>query len=102
MSSGLENVVAQLGANLGEDRINELKEPIFCLDNFRVDEKAQEESLKYAQKGYKVFIWPKGSERFKDTNDLRKINVPYEKIANMINSNIFSGLPAQMRLKLYK
>jgi hypothetical protein len=100
MSSGLDNVIAQLGAQLGEDRISDLKQPIFCLDNFRIDDKAQEESLKYSIKGYKTFIWPKGSEKFKDTNDLRKIGVPYEKISNMILNNIHQGLPAQTRLKL--
>jgi len=100
ISSGLDNVIAQLGANLGEERLKQLKQPIFCLDNFRVDDKAREELLKYSELGYKVFIWPEGSEAFKDTNDLRKIKVPYEKIADMINKNIYSGIRAQIRLKL--
>ncbi len=100
LSSGIENSIAVLGSNLHEDRLKELKQPIFCLDNFRIDDKAYEETLSYSLKGCKTFIWPKGSEKFKDTNDLRKIGVPYDKISNMITNNIYSGLPAQTRLKL--
>jgi len=101
MSSGLDNVIAQLGANLSEDRIKDLKEPIFCLDNQVVDEKSKEETLKYLEKGYKCFLWPENTpEKFKDTNDLRKVNVPFEKIANLIKSNIFSGMKGIIKLKM--
>jgi hypothetical protein len=99
LSSGLENVIAQLGANLHVDRIKELKEPIFCLDNQYLDEASVEESMKYLELGYKCFIWPKGSEKFKDTNDLRKINVPYEKLKNMVTTNIFQGMSGVLQLK---
>ncbi len=102
LSSGLDNVIAQLGANLGDDRIQELKEPIFCLDNQRCDQKAHEETLKYLQRGYKCFIWPEGSEKFKDTNDLRKLKVPYEKIANMIKNNIYQGMMGILKLKMIR
>ena len=102
MSSGLDNVIAQLGANLGDDRIQELKEPIFCLDNQRCDQKAHEETLKYLERGYKCFIWPEGSERFKDTNDLRKLKVPYEKIANMITSNVHQGMMGILKMKMIR
>jgi len=102
MSSGLENSIAQLGANLGDDRIKELKEPIFCLDNQRVDEKAHEETIKYLERGYKCFIWPEGSERFKDANDLRKIRVHYEKISSMILKNINSGMMGTLKMKMIR
>jgi len=94
--------IAQLGANLGDDRIQELKEPIFCLDNQRCDQKAHEETLKYLERGYKCFIWPEGSERFKDTNDLRKLKVPYEKIANMITSNVHQGMMGILKMKMIR
>ena len=100
MSSGLDNVIAQLGANLGEDRIDDLKEPTFCLDSQHCDQKSREETLKYLEKGYKCFIWPSGSEKFKDTNDLRKLNVPFEKISKMIENNIYSGLTGTIKMKL--
>ena len=98
----VQNVVAQLGANLGEDRINELKEPIFCLDNQYVDEKSKEETLKYLEKGYKCFIWPKAATKFKDTNDLRKINVSFDKIANMIKLNIHFGMKGILKMKMLR
>jgi len=102
LSSGLDNVIAQLGANLGEDRLKELKEPIFCLDNQRVDQKSHEETIKYLERGYKCFIWPEGSEKFKDTNDLRKIKVPYEKISSMILKNINSGMMGTLKMKMIR
>ena len=100
ISSGKPNIIAQLGANLSEERLKELKHPIFCLDNQNVDEKSQEETLKYLEAGYKCFIWPKGSENFKDTNDLRKVKVPYEKISEMIDNNIYEGMEGILKIKL--
>lgn len=100
MSSGYENVIAQLGANLEQDRIDELKKPIFCLDNQNVDEASARESMKYLEKGYKVFLWPKGSENFKDTNDLRKRKVNYVLIQKMIENNIFTGMEGILKLKM--
>jgi hypothetical protein len=100
MSSGLENVIAQIGTSLHVDRLKQLKDPVFCLDNQRIDEASQRESLKYAENGYKVMIWPEGSEKFKDTNDLRKINVPYEKISKMVKNNIYSSIKAILKLKM--
>jgi DNA primase len=100
LSSGLKNSVAVLGSNLHEDRIKELKTPVFCLDNTLVDEKAKEETIKYLKQGYKALIWPNGSEKFKDTNDLRKIGVPYEKISKMILNNIHQGIAGTIRAKM--
>lgn len=102
MSSGLENSIAQLGANLGEESLKELEKPIFCLDNQYVDEKAKEETLKYLELGYSAFIWPEGADKFKDTNDLRKLNVPYEKIANMITKNINQGMKGILKMKIMR
>jgi len=101
LSSGLENSIAALGANLSEDRLKELKYPVICLDNQNCDEKSKEQSLKYLHEGYSVFIWPPGSDKFKDTNDLRKINIPYEKIKNMILNNIHKGMKGILKLKFY-
>ena len=102
MSSGLENSIAQLGANLGEESLKELEKPIFCLDNQHIDEKSKEETLKYLEQGYSAFIWPEGADKFKDTNDLRKIRVPYEKIANMIKNNINKGMKGILKIKMMR
>jgi len=99
LSSGLDNVVSALGANLHEDRLKQLKNPVFCLDNQHIDEKSKEESLKYLEEGYEVFIWPDKTEKFKDTNDLRKVNAPKEKIKRMINNNIYKGMTGVLKLK---
>lgn len=100
MSSGYPNAIAQLGANLEQDRINELKKPIFCLDNQNVDEASIRESMGYLKKGYEVFIWPKGSEKFKDTNDLRKRKVNYQLIQKMIENNLYKGMEGILKLKM--
>jgi len=101
LSSGFQNSIAVLGSNLHDDRLKQLKEPIFCLDNQNVDEKSIEESMKYLKQGYKCFLWPSGSDKFKDTNDLRKKNVPYEKIQTMINNNTYHGIKGILKLKFY-
>lgn len=100
LSSGLDNVIASLGVSISDEKLSELKEPVFCLDNQLADDTSLTESKKYADKGYKIFIWPDGSSKFKDTNDLRKIDVPLTDIANMIKSNIYSGMTAVLKLKL--
>jgi hypothetical protein len=101
ISSGLDNVISQLGATISKDRLDELDDPVFCLDNFRVDERAKEESEKYASEGYKVFMWPKEMpNNIKDFNDLLKKQVPLEKIKNLITSNIEEGISAAIKIKM--
>lgn len=100
ISSGFDNVIAQLGASISQERLNELSEPIFCLDNQLIDEASIRESGNYLEKGYKVFLWPKGSSKFKDTNDLRKRNVPYDLIQKMITNNIYEGMQGVLKLKM--
>jgi len=55
ISSGLPNSIAALGAKIPDDKIKELKYPIFVLDN---DKTGLLNSLKYLQSGHKVFIQP--------------------------------------------
>jgi len=103
LSSGLDNTISQMGASLSVERIEELNKNklVFCLDNQNIDEASQRESLKYAEKGYNVFIWPtKIPKKFKDTNDLLKGGVPKEKIKEIIENNTFSGTEAILRLKM--
>ena len=101
LSTGLINSIAILGSNLHNDRLKELKQPIFCLDNQNIDEKAKEETIKYLEAGYKCFIWPKETpSHIKDFNDLRKLGVSYEKIENMIKKNINQGITGLIKLKM--
>jgi len=100
ISSGLTNSIAVLGANLHEDRLKELKKPIFCLDNFHVDKKALEETKKYLKRGFSCLIWTKNMTKYKDTNDMRKVGISTELISKYILKNIKSCLRAEMELRL--
>jgi len=100
LSSGLDNVVAQLGATLSEDRLNEVNDIVFVLDNQRVDPTAKVESIKYAKKGHKVMIWPPNKIKFKDFNEILKSGGTREKISEFIKRNIDEGLTAEVKLKV--
>lgn len=103
MSLCKDNVIAQLGANLSDELLNELKDPIFILDNFHIDETAYNETTKYAEKGYKIFIWPENiPENIKDFNDIKKLKISPEKINKLIDNNIFQGMTALLKLKLHR
>lgn len=95
LSSGLEHVIAMLSADLSDDVISDLVDPVFVLDN---DETGKLKSLKYVQEGFKVFIWPKDIYE-KDMNELLK-RMSREDIKDMIESNIFKGFDAQIKLKM--
>jgi len=94
LSSGLPNVIANLGASLPDDRLKELKDPVFCLDN---DKTGITNSIKYAKEGYKIYIQP-NIYKEKDMNEL-KLNQNID-ISEMIKNNIYSGVSAITRLKL--
>jgi len=95
MSSGLDNVIANLGAKIPQQRLDELDDPIFCLDN---DKTGLENAISYASKRYKVYIQPRIFQE-KDLNEL-KLNNPGLDIADMIKSNIFTGISGVTRLKI--
>jgi len=95
MSTGFDNIIANLGAKLPEERLTEIKEPIFCLDN---DTTGIEMSIAYANRGYKVFIMPREYME-KDFNEL-KLNNPDLDIQELIKGNIFSSMSAVTRLKM--
>jgi hypothetical protein len=100
VSGGLDNSIAQIGVSIHEDRLHELKTPVFCMDNQRVDDTSLKESLKYAEAGYSIFIWPEGTDKFKDTNDLVKAGASKLKISELIKKNIYKGVDAVLKLKL--
>lgn len=94
MSTGKKNIIANLGAKLPEDRLKQLKDPIFCLDN---DKTGIEMGIKYAEQGYKVFVMPNVFPE-KDFNEL-KLNRPELDIGKMIDENTYKGISAITRLK---
>lgn len=94
LSSGLDNVIALMGAKIPEERLKELSEPIFVLDN---DKTGILNSIEYSKKGFKVYIQPNDLKE-KDMNELM-LNHPELNVSEMIKSNIYSGISAEIRLK---
>jgi len=92
VSSGNYNVIATMGAQLNNDRIRELSDPIFVLDN---DRSGFTNGLKYTRDGHKVYIQP--------TNIIEKdMNMMYLNgldCGNIVQSNIFHGIFAEIELK---
>lgn len=92
ISGGLPNSIALMGAKLPDDRLQELKRPVFVLDNDRTGLK---NSLMYCNKA-EVYIQPNKYPE-KDMNELKKnhnIDIP-----KMITSNLFSGINAEVLIK---
>ena len=99
ISSGQTNILSQMGATISYDRLKEIKEPIFALDNQNIDPTANKESIKYVQEGYKVMIWPNSSKDFKDFNKILEKGASLERIKTFIDNNIDDGLTAEIKLK---
>jgi hypothetical protein len=93
ISSGLPNVIAAIGAKIPQERINELKEPVFVLDN---DKTGILNMIEMAKRGHKVFVQPK-EIRQKDMNEVKLNNDIM--ISKLITDNVYSGISAITRLK---
>lgn len=94
ISSGLDNVIALMGAKLPDERLKELKDPVFVLDN---DKTGWRNTLNYVSNNHKVYIQPEKYPN-KDMNDLKK-NQPDLDIPKMIKDNIFQGIMGEIRIK---
>lgn len=94
LSINNENKIACMSAKIPQERLNELKKPIFVLDN---DRTGILNSIEYAKKGYPVYIQPSQYIE-KDMNEL-KINNPELDIYNLIKNNLYTGISAEVRLK---
>ncbi len=103
LSSGLPNdrVVAALGCDLNGDRISELSEAIFCLDNQFKDNTSKEKSIELLESGFRVFVWPVSIEE-KDTNSWLQNSKNKKQIAFNILSNLMSGSKGILKIKLGK
>lgn len=93
IASGLDNVVALMGAKIPQERLYEFKKPVFVLDN---DETGLKNSLHYADNGYRVFVQPTKYKE-KDMNELLKEN-PGLDIPELIKINIYSGIMARIEI----
>jgi len=93
ISSGLPNVIAAIGAKIPDDRIKELDNPVFVYDN---DKTGLLNSLAMSKLGHKVYIQPNNLKQ-KDMNALKtetQLNV-----SDVIESNIYIGIMAEIRIK---
>lgn len=93
IAGGLPNSIALMGAKIPDDRLAELEQPVFVLDN---DRTGLINSLSYSEKGHSVYIQPNIYEE-KDMNDLL-LNHNID-ISHMIKSNLYNGIAAQIRIK---
>jgi hypothetical protein len=93
ISGGIENSIALMGAKIPEERLKELSQPVFVLDN---DITGLKNSLNYSKKGYSVYIQP-ADITDKDMNGVLLNNV--EKPSELIRKNVFSGISAEVRIK---
>lgn len=89
LSSGKTNVIAQCGIDIPEERLKELKNPIFCLDN---DTTGIKKMIEYA-KDYNVLVYP-SDFNYKDLNSALQDNKRLE-----INNYIQKGFKAVIELK---
>jgi DNA primase len=94
ISGGLPNSIALMGAKMPEERLKELKYPVFVLDN---DKTGITNSIEYAKRGYQVFVQPEKYKE-KDMNDLLMIQKDLD-VSLMIQQNLYTGIAAEVRLK---
>lgn len=94
IAGGLPNSIALMGAKLPDERLAELKHPVFVLD---ADRTGLMNSLSYAAKGHKVYIQPNNIKE-KDMNEVL-LNHNDIDISTMIQNNLFSGISAEIRIK---
>ena len=93
IASGLDNVIALMGAKLPEDRLKEINNPVFVLDN---DRTGLLNSIEYARKGCQVYIQNKYPQ--KDINSLMQEN-PDLDVTKFIKSNLYKGILAEVNIK---
>ena len=99
LSSGLDNVIATLGASLSMETIKmylDDVELVFCLDN---DETGKEKSIKYTSLGFSALVHDKMFP-CKDFNEALIGGASVEQVRNYILKNVFSPKLANMKLRL--
>jgi len=93
IAGGFKNSIALMGAKIPKERLDELKNPIFVLDN---DKTGLLNSLEYSKK-HKVYVQP-DKYKEKDANELM-LNLGQSDTTLLIKQNIFSGIMAEVRIR---
>ena len=93
ISGGLPNSIALMGAKIPDERLKELKYPVFVLDN---DKTGLLNSLMYA-KNAQIYVQPDKYPE-KDMNELL-MNHKGLDVSLMIQNNLYSGIAAEVRIK---
>jgi hypothetical protein len=91
IAGGFKNSIALMGAKLPDDRLKELKKPVFVLDD---DITGIKNSINYSKLGHTVYVQPNGYEKDMNANLLLGYNT-----SGLITSNLYAGLSAEIRLK---
>jgi len=97
LSTGFNSSIAMLSADINEEILNDLKNPIFAFDN---DKTGKFKSLKYVDLGYKVFIWPLEWDKYKDFNEILMGGTPQKIIKAIISKYIYKGIEAKIKLSM--
>lgn len=96
------NAVSITGVHASEYQLRQLScydmlmKRIWVLDNQRIDKTAREKTLKLADTGESVFVWPPQLEKYKDFNQLavaiKQDQIPYQ----LITENAKSGVALKL------
>lgn len=91
ISTNLKNSISALGSDLSPERLKELNDVIFVMDN---DKTGKEKALKYISMGYKAVIFPKEIKE-KDCNEMLSTRTKDE-VTSIIKDNIKSGITGKI------
>ena len=99
----LPNCLASCGGDLTTELpiVGSVEDFIVVYDNEPRNKDIVKNIQKAIDKGYKVCIWPDGTNS-KDINDMVGSGLSRQKVVDIINSNLYSGLSANLRLQTWK
>lgn len=101
LSSGLplENITSALGADFSPKLEEQLKFPIYALDNHNKDETAKKKCLNIVKRGGYCVVLPK-TIHFKDYNEMLLNGYERQDIKEIIIKNVEQGTKAVVKLSL--
>lgn len=87
-------IYKEMGAKIPDERLAELDQPVFVLDN---DRTGMMNSLGYTKRNYSVYVQPDVYVE-KGMNDLM-LRHPDVNVSELIQKNLYSGISAEVRIK---
>lgn len=94
----LSNSIALLGSSLGDsEHIKRLKDRVYVLDNDRTDDTLNQME-KLVDAGESIMIWPDWIEE----KDINEMVINGKAIFTFLETNIYSGLKAKVKIKTLK